>query len=370
MRKEDFSEPFSSTEKKINIGDRVRFLNNVGGGIVRAFKRKDLVLVEDDNGFDVPALISECVVVGEAEKKLNEPTPYILQQQKAVEKPKSEVKKEPVYTFTETSQGERLNVHLAFLPVDPKAFMQTAFESYIINESNYYLFINYMSCNNNSWTSKFNGLIEPDTKIFMEEFDKSTLSEYERVCVQMVAFKKNKPYSLKNPYSIELRLDTVKFYKIHCFMSNDFFDEDALVYPLILNDKPEKQLLISATELQEAMYKSKKEERREAKPAIANKNKKDNTPLEIDLHINKLVDTTSGMSNTDILNLQLSRFHEALKTHKRKKGQKIVFIHGKGEGILRTAIEKELKTVYKRQCRFQDASFREYGYGATMVTIL
>ena len=45
-----------------------------------------------------------------------------------------------------------------------------------------------------------------------------------------------------------------------------------------------------------------------------------------------------------------------------------VFIHGKGEGVLRTALEKELKTTYKNQCRFQDASFREYGFGATMIT--
>ena len=49
-------------------------------------------------------------------------------------------------------------------------------------------------------------------------------------------------------------------------------------------------------------------------------------------------------------------------------GQKIVFIHGKGDGVLRKAIEKDLKTRYK-QHYFQDASFREYGFGATMVTI-
>ncbi len=50
------------------------------------------------------------------------------------------------------------------------------------------------------------------------------------------------------------------------------------------------------------------------------------------------------------------------------KDKKIVFIHGKGDGVLRKAIEKELKTRYK-QYYYQDASFREYGFGATMVTI-
>ena len=51
-----------------------------------------------------------------------------------------------------------------------------------------------------------------------------------------------------------------------------------------------------------------------------------------------------------------------------EKGKRIVFIHGKGEGVLRSAIVKELRYKYKNY-PFQDASFREYGYGATQVTI-
>ena len=48
----------------VKVGDKVRFLNTTGGGIVRSFKGKDQVLVEDEDGFEVPALIRECVVVG------------------------------------------------------------------------------------------------------------------------------------------------------------------------------------------------------------------------------------------------------------------------------------------------------------------
>ncbi|EJX02663.1 protein containing Smr protein/MutS2 [gut metagenome] len=69
-----------------------------------------------------------------------------------------------------------------------------------------------------------------------------------------------------------------------------------------------------------------------------------------------------------MLNYQMDKFHEVLAKYASNKGQRIVFIHGKGNGVLRKAIEKELKTRYK-QYYFQDASFREYGFGATMVTI-
>ena len=47
---------------------------------------------------------------------------------------------------------------------------------------------------------------------------------------------------------------------------------------------------------------------------------------------------------------------------------KIIFIHGKGDGVLRSSLERELKQRY-RSCTYQDASFREYGFGATQVTI-
>jgi dsDNA-specific endonuclease/ATPase MutS2 len=98
------------------------------------------------------------------------------------------------------------------------------------------------------------------------------------------------------------------------------------------------------------------------------KKPKDNGIVEIDLHAHELLDTTAGMSNTEILNYQLDVFRKTLDEYKNKKGQKIVFIHGKGDGVLRKALLQELNYKYKNY-QSQDASFREYGFGATMVTI-
>jgi len=80
------------------------------------------------------------------------------------------------------------------------------------------------------------------------------------------------------------------------------------------------------------------------------------------------LDSTSGMNNTEMLNVQLDKFRQTMEENKNQKGQKIVFIHGKGEGVLRNAVLSELKSKYKN-CPVQDASFKEYGFGATMVTI-
>lgn len=355
----------------IKIGDKVRFLNSTGGGVVSRFRGKDQVLVEDEDGFEMPVLIHECVVVGNSEMQvhssrrspLSPPPAQAPQPQPKKLEPQPETEK-----VTETAEGERLNIFLAYLPIEPGQIMQgSGYECYFINDSNYYLFFNYMNRVNNSWISRYNGVVEPNTQIFLEEFGKEELNNLERICVQLIAFKKDKPYSLKNTVSVELHLDTVKFYKQHCFMENDFFDEDAMVYPIVRQDIPEKELLISAAELQEALQQKAREDRR-VPQTIVKKKASDSTVLEVDLHITELLDNTSGLSNADMLNYQLEKFHEVLAQYAGNKGQKIVFIHGKGDGILRKAIEKELKTKYK-QHYFQDASFREYGFGATMVTI-
>ena len=90
--------------------------------------------------------------------------------------------------------------------------------------------------------------------------------------------------------------------------------------------------------------------------------------LEVDLHANQLLLTTKGMGNTDILLYQLSKFNEVMRQYHRKKGTQLVFIHGKGEGVLRNALLHELRTKYP-QCYWQDAPFHKYGFGATKVTI-
>ena len=98
------------------------------------------------------------------------------------------------------------------------------------------------------------------------------------------------------------------------------------------------------------------------------RDKEGNEFLIIDLHANKLLEQTEGLTSLDILNYQLKKFRDTLYYYRKKKNTKIVFIHGKGEGILRNAIINELRFKYKSY-QYQDASFQEYGYGATQVTI-
>ena len=190
----------------------------------------------------------------------------------------------------------------------------------------------------------------------------------EHVAVQIIAYKDDRTFLLKNAVSTEIRIDTVKFYKLHTFQENDFFNEPALIYDVVKDDEEAKQVYVNADDIKNAIL-SKGDGNNIPKKVLRKEEKKiKNGIIEIDLHIDALLDDTTGMGNAEMLNYQLDVFRKTMEEYKRNTGQKIVFIHGKGDGVLRKALLDELKRKY-RTCLSQDASFREYGYGATMVII-
>ncbi len=349
---------------KLQIGDTIRFLNTIGGGKVKGFQDKNIVIVEDEHGFDIPVLATECIAVRTADSKKLEETEVKEETIKAANAPQIDTIEDDAPE--ETLSGERITSCLVYLPTDIKKLSTTTFECFFVNDSNYYLFINYMSRTNSSWQSRYSGLVEPNTKLFLEEFDKTLLNDMEQVCVQYVAFKHHKPYSLKSPVSVEFKIDTVKFYKLHSFKENDYYEDDALVYYITRRDTPERQIVISKEEIERALRE--KDETPARRPRVQKIVKKKDDILEIDLHIHELLDSTAGMSNKDMLDYQMDKFHEVMKENINNKKRRIVFIHGKGDGVLKKEIYKAIKKEYRRvDC--QDASFQEYGYGATMVII-
>ncbi len=87
----------------------------------------------------------------------------------------------------------------------------------------------------------------------------------------------------------------------------------------------------------------------------------------IDLHAHEILDNTNGMTNGEIIQAQLARFTIALDAVVRSgKRGKIIFIHGVGSGKLRREIDIVLRKEYPKLVS-QDASFKEYGYGAILI---
>lgn len=351
----------------VKVGDKVRYLNAVGGGIVRRVD-KEMAYVEEPDGFETPVLARECVVIEPAVSRSTRPEPVTTFVASRYEPASVESAVEEVEPFEETPDGELLNIVLAFIAHEPKHLNTTSYDVCLVNDSNYFLYFSYMSRDDEGWRTRYTGIIEPNTQMQLEEVAQNEVNALHRIGFQYLAFKKGKHFTAKNPGSIDMRFDTVRLYKLHSFRENLYFDEPALIVDLVKNDVPVRPLVVNPDDLARAMN--------EKKAAVAVNKPHESKPkqrradiIEVDLHIGELLDTTVGMSNGDMLEVQLDTFRRILSENRHNKGQRIVFIHGKGEGVLRRAIIDELRSKYKDYTSYQDASFREYGFGATMVTI-
>lgn len=89
--------------------------------------------------------------------------------------------------------------------------------------------------------------------------------------------------------------------------------------------------------------------------------------MEVDLHIHQLVKNYKGMENYQILNLQTETAKRQLEFAMSKRIQKVVFIHGVGEGVLK----EELRYLFSTydNVRQYEADYQKYGLGATEVYI-
>jgi len=106
--------------------------------------------------------------------------------------------------------------------------------------------------------------------------------------------------------------------------------------------------------------KPKKSERVRSKDRTA-------PPMEVDLHIHQIVRSSKHMANHEMLNLQLDHARHKLEFAIKKRIQKIVFIHGKGEGVLKMELEYLLGRY--SNIKFYDADYQKYGLGATEVYV-
>lgn len=345
----------------MKIGDKVRYLNAVGGGVITRIGEKGVVTVLEEDGFETPVLANDVVVVADtnelnfvSESKSKPDTTTTAQ---TVEKPQ--------YKFDiaeETPEGEAINVSLAFVPVNIKSLQNTDMEMFVINESNYY--IDFQILTGNATVSVHTAdTIESQTKLFITDVRKDEVNDYEFVRFQGFAYKQTTKFDAKPALDVAVRINPVDFYKLHRFEENDFFEAKAMLVNLIENDYPPIKYLIDDKQLQEAMHdKRPQPTKRQFAPP------RKSQIIEVDLHIHELIDNFANLDNADMLRIQLDKFHSVMKENINKKGQKIVFIHGKGEGVLRKEITELLRKQYKN-ASFQDASFQQYGFGATQVNI-
>jgi dsDNA-specific endonuclease/ATPase MutS2 len=167
-------------------------------------------------------------------------------------------------------------------------------------------------------------------------------------------------YVRKEPLDKLMNLNLVNFSKESYYRENDYFEEKAVLYDLLGRPEAAADNLTIPEEIREVKIKADNTQK------IQKKKEPEQDSLEVDLHYEELSIQNSQLSPGAILALQMSRFHAAIEEAISKNLHRLVIIHGLGQGTLKMQIRKELQEKYP-EFIYQDASFKEYGFGATMV---
>lgn len=344
---------------RIGIGSRVKFLNEKGGGIVRGFRDDKFALVETSDGFEVPFPVGELVpdepVSYDAGRKIN------AEAEKKNVPPKK--KKLPAISYEEKKYaGLKGSALLALVPENEQILHVSNFNLYLLNDSNYNFLYTIGFRESDVYNHIRSGNTEPKTKKEISRYSQSEIAKVKEFRIQGI-FYKHGLFSFSVPFDMSFNIEEVSFYKASFFKENSFFNKKALI---LQKEDPDLKVAVEKLTQSEIAKVTRIKEQAEAQELLISRPPKGQTIEEIDLHIEEIIDDYENLSNGEILEIQLGRFETALDTALLSKVQKIVFIHGVGNGKLKYELIKKLERKYP-QLKYQDASFREYGYGATMV---
>lgn len=135
---------------------------------------------------------------------------------------------------------------------------------------------------------------------------------------------------------------------------------------LILEHKNLVSELFKSHDLQSIVSEKEAAEKSKTKSTPSKRGRR-RPPMEVDLHLHKLIDNERNLTDYDKLNIQLDTAKRQLEFAIKKRIQRVVFIHGVGKGTLRM----ELETLLRRydNITYYDADYKTYGLGATEVYI-
>lgn len=343
----------------------MRFLNEVGGGKVVRIIDKRTVAVETDDGFEIPALENELVIVGSTSDELlknsnNGPRPYNpggknpeVGKRREQHQPLPAIDNSNIFKPATDPEGDTVGLSLAFVPVSKEAV-----HLHIVNDSPYRLMYCLSVWKSNQLEPIKAGELLPDTKECIREYAINQLVNPFTINIQAIFFK-NTLFRPQQPEYFDINLNPVKFQRGGVFAENDYFEEKAYIIPVA--DSKKEAMLKSTTEkaIDQAIRRESEDRREMKKTAVIDTE-------EVDLHIEALIENSEGLPPGEIIQIQLARFETALEGGLRSKTRRMIFIHGIGNGKLKLELRKTLDQKYPK-LKYQDASFKEYGYGATLV---
>jgi dsDNA-specific endonuclease/ATPase MutS2 len=318
----------------MNVGDRVRLMSGREEGIITRILDNNIVEVAIDNDFTIPVSRREIVLIAPEEAKAfrnTEPEGYA----------KPAARKEPPAPVL-AEKG----IYLAMVHQSDELLAAT-----VVNNTDYDVLFTCGEERNTQYRGLQNDKLAPKASRVVSHYHMKDFEKWPTLIVQFLQHRNGSP-SLFEPVTKKVQFRANSFYKSK--KTAPVLNKEAYLFQL--DTKP---VAVDTDKIKEQLSE---------KPAAQENVKVQAPEHEVDLHIDKLVEDHSGMSNSAMLKLQLDRFQDALDRAMAANMHEIIFIHGTGNGVLRKEIQKILSRTPGIRF-FEDAKKEKFGYGATLVRL-
>lgn len=332
----------------MNIGDKVRMLRAKEQGIITRFLPGNQVEIEIEDGFRIPVLRSEIVVVSPMEAA----------------RFKSEATLEPQKSAKPEIIGNS-GFYLAFVPqTERNATRDVAV--FVVNNTDWELPFSIGEERESRYTGLYSEVLKARsyTKLPML-YSIASFENWPTFLIQALWFRRGAAV-LREPLVKRIKCRT------QAYQSNTgmvpVLNQTGHVFQLDLVEKPEEKpvkkearKLVDASALRDSLL------------GMTDKTESSNTierpSAIIDLHIQKLLPNGFGnRTNAELLEVQLQEFERKLENAIASGMDDITFIHGVGNGVLRNELHRRLGKK-NNVAYFEDAQKEKFGYGATKVKI-
>lgn len=351
---------------RFKVGDKVTFLNESGGGIVKEIIDNKLVKVETGEGFEMPVLSSELIPDF---RSMNKEEINVFAPVEKPEKPVPPHEEHETLNISEINPWgtvkEEKGIYLAFEPHDQQWLLTGEMDVMLLNHTSHELLYNLFMKQDGKLTGIDYGSLENEKKVVIETIARDDIENWCSGYIQFI-FHDDNPKAVLLPIHSAIDIKPNRFFKEGSYKSNTLLQGKAI----LLSVAPESTFQAVSGLEESRKYdihgQIQDTEQIKEKPLI-DKHRTNFEEAVVDLHIGELVDNIAGLSSHDMFNLQLSYFRKTLESAIQNDYRKITFIHGVGNGVLKNAIVSELENYEQTENRMAEIS--KFGVGALDVVI-
>jgi hypothetical protein len=397
---------------KFQLGDRVKFLNSKGGGVITRIISPSLVNVMIEDGFEIPTVTSELVKIdpkGKAESMFDEDF--------GVSRQSSVVSRQSVDRSQKTEDSNRKNwgsnttnnqrpatndqrpttkyqipntqdqqmepdrqsalgnysfrakntpgIYLAFVPHDQKWLVTGMVEIYLVNHTAMdALYVFYLEGEKKLFGKDYDVLFAGN-KILIDTIDRDELLKWTKGIVQVIFFQEE-PEKIVMPVNTEFDLAPSRFNNENNYRASQFMEERLLLVSIAQTAALNSVVSRDESKMdEEALIRQKA---LEVKPSsLIEKHQTGPREAVVDLHIGELLADFKHLAPHEILKFQMDYFVRCIESAAERNFRKVTFIHGVGNGSLKNAIMKKVQDYEHAESHL--ASLAKFGVGAIDVTI-